>query len=97
MHAEVTLRVEVTVAKYARLTPPMESLAFFVVEKGHDTFLVVDIGLLADIRILHLVDGLLEELLVLSDKQFLDVLQSTFSLGNRVDLDTFNKNLDQGC
>ena len=97
MHAEVTLRVEVTVAKHARLTPPMECLAFFVMEESYDTFLVVDISLLANERILHLVDWLLEELFVLSDEEFLDVLQSTFSLGYRVDLDTFNKNLDQGC
>ena len=71
-----------TIAKHARLRPPMKGFSFFVMEKGHDTFLVVYVSLLANERVLHFVNGLLEELLVLSDQEFLDVLKSAFSLRN---------------
>ena len=95
MHAEVALRVEVTIGEKAGLTPIVKSLSFFVVEEGHDAALVVHVSLLAYERSLHLVDGLLEELFVLSDQEFLDALQSAFSLSDRIDLDALNKYLDQ--
>ena len=94
MHAEVALRVEVAIGEKAGLTPIVKSLSFFVVEECHDAALVVHVSLLAYERGLHLVDGLLEELFVLSDQQLLDTLQSTFSLSDRVDLDALYKYLD---
>ena len=95
MHAEVTHRVEVPVAKQASLTPPVQCFALLVVEKRHDALLVVHVSLLPDERVLHLVDRLLEKLLVLSDQQFLDALKPSFSLRDRVDLDAFDQDLDQ--
>ena len=83
-----------TIGEQACLTPIVKSLSFFVVEEGHDAALVVHVSLLAYERSLHLVDGLLEELFVLSDQQLLDTLQSTFSLSDRVDLDALYKYLD---
>ena len=78
------------------LAPPVQSLTFLVLEQGHDALLVEDIGLLAHERSLHLVDGLLEELLVFSDEQFLNVLEAALPLADRVDLDTLDEDLDQG-
>ena len=95
VHAEVALRVKVTIGEQACLTPIVKSLSFFVVEECHDAALVVHVSLLAYERGLHLVDGLLEELFVLSDQQLLDALQSAFSLSDRVDLDALYKYLNQ--
>ena len=49
-------------------------------EKGYDAFLIVNIGFPANEWSLHLVDGLLEELFVLSNEQFLDILKTAFTL-----------------
>ena len=74
MHAEVALGVEMTVRQDASLTPPVESLSFFVVEKSHDSLLVISVSFLAQERTFHLVDGLLEKLFVLANKQLFDAL-----------------------
>ena len=95
MHAEVALRVKVAIGELTSLTPILQRLALFVVEQSHDSFLVKDVCLLADKGSLHLVDWLLEELFVLSDQEFFDALQASFPLGDRVDLDAFDKHLDQ--
>lgn len=84
-----------TVGEKTCLTPEVQRFSLFVVEEGHNAFLVVDIGLFAYEGSLHLVDRLLEEFLVLSDQQLLDVLQATFSLGDRVDLDALDEDLDE--
>lgn len=82
MHAEVALGVEVAIGKETGLTPPGQSLSLLVVEQGHDTLLVVDVGFLANVGVLHFVNGLLEEFFVLSNEQFLYVLQSSLPLGD---------------
>ena len=64
-------------------------------EKGHDATLVVDVCLLADERILHLVDLLLEVFLVLTSQQLLNALKSTFALSDRIDLNALDEHLDQ--
>ena len=66
-----------------------------ITEKGHDATLVVDVRLLTDERILHLVDLLLEVFLVLTSQQLLNALKSTFSLSNRIDLNALDEHLDQ--
>lgn len=79
------------------LAPPVQSLTFLVLEQGHYAFLIKDIGLLAHERCFHLVNGLLEELFVLSDEQFFNVLKTAFTLADRVNLDALDEDLDQGC
>ena len=64
------------------LAPPVQSLSFLVLEEGHDAFLIKDIGLLAHERSFHLVNGLLEELFVLPDEEFFNVLKTTFALAD---------------
>ena len=51
-------------------------------EECNYTLLIEDIGLLTHIWMLHLVERLLEELFVLSHKQFANGLQSALSLGD---------------
>lgn len=82
MHTEIALRVEVTIRKDASLTPEVQCFALFIVKESHNTFLVEDIGLFADKGAFHLVDGLLEEFLVLADQQLFDALKTTLSLRN---------------
>ena len=74
MHAEVALRVEVTIGKQASLTPPSKCLSLLVMEERNDALLVVNICFVAHVWVLHLVDGLLEELFILANKQFLNTL-----------------------
>lgn len=90
MHTEVALGVEVAIREESCLTPPRERLSLLVMEESHDTFLVVNVGFLAHIWAFHLVNGLLEELFVLPNKQFLDILKASFSLRDRVDLDALD-------
>lgn len=74
MHAEVAHWVEVTITEQTSLGPPVESFAFFIMKEGHNAFLVVHISFFANEWVLHFVYWLLEELLILSDQQFLDTL-----------------------
>ena len=94
VHAEVALRVKVAIREQASLTPPMQGLTLLVVEQGNNTFLVVHVSLFANEWALHLVDWLLEELLILPDEQLLDVLKAVSSLRDRVDLNAFDQNLN---
>lgn len=80
MHTEVAHRVEMTITEQTSLTPPMQSLAFFVMEEGHNSFLVVHVSLLSNEWALHLVNRLLEKFLIFSDQQFLDALQTALTL-----------------
>ena len=68
------------IAEQTCLTPPVQRFAFLVMEQRHDALLVVHISLFADKWTLHLVDGLLEKLLVLPDQQFPDALQTALAL-----------------
>ena len=68
MHTEVALAIKMPVREDSGLRPPMECLPLFVVEEGDDAFLVVNVSFLADKWVLHLVDGLLEELFVFADQ-----------------------------
>ena len=68
------------IGKDPSFTPVVQRLALLVVEERDDALLVEDIGLLADEWSLHLVDGLLEELFVFANQQFLDALEATFAL-----------------
>lgn len=63
-----------TVTQDFSLTPPVQSLSFFVVEESHDSLLVISVGFLAQERAFHLVDRLLEKLFVLANKQLFDAL-----------------------
>ena len=76
MHAEIAHGVEVSVAEQARLTPPVKRFAFFVMEQSHNSFLIVHISFLANKWTLHLIDRLLEKLLILSDEQLSNALKA---------------------
>ena len=71
MHAKVALGIKVTIREESSLGPPGESLSLFVVEESDNALFVEDVSLFANKGILHFVDGLLKELLVLSDQQLL--------------------------
>ena len=95
MHAKVCLRIKMSIGKHTRFTPPMKSLSFVVMEKSHYSFLVESVSLFTNEWAFHFVDRLLEELFVLTNKQFLDALQATFALSNGVNLDALYQNLNQ--
>ena len=80
MHTEVTLRIKVAIRQDTCFAPVVQRFTLFVVEESHDTFLVKDISFLSDERSLHLVDRLLEELLILTNQKLLDSLKSTLTL-----------------
>lgn len=85
------------VAEQARLTPPVKCFAFFVVEQSHDSFLIVHISFLANKWTFHLIDWLLEKLLILSDEQLSDALKAALSLRDGVNLDALDEDLDEWC
>ena len=69
MHAEVSLRIKVTVRDHPSFTPIPKCLTLLSMEQCNDPLLIEHISLFAHVRMLHLVEWLLEELLVLSDQE----------------------------
>ena len=78
------------VAEVQGLTPPMLRQLLLVTEKGDNAALIVHISTFADEWILHLVDFLLEVLLILTSEQFLDALETPLALRDRVDLNALD-------
>lgn len=72
------------------LIPPMLRQLLLVTEKGDDAALIVHISTFANEWILHLVNFLLEVLLVLASEQFLDTLQTPLTFRDRVDLNALD-------
>jgi len=75
VHGKVDLRVKVAVVEVEGLTPEAQGFLLFAAVEGHDATFVVHVPFLACVRLLHLVEGALEEFLVLADEQFPDMLE----------------------
>ncbi len=56
----------------------------------HNGFLIKDVCSFAYYGELHLIEGPLEELLIVLDQKFLDRLELPFSLGDRINVDTLD-------
>ena len=68
MHAKVDLSVKVTVIEVEGFAPEAEGFLLLASVEGNDTTFVVDIPFLAGVGFFHLVEGALEEFLVLANE-----------------------------
>ena len=66
-------------------------------KQGYDAVFIVDICFFPYEGVLHLVEGFLEILLILSRQEFSDMLQLAFTIRDRVDLDALYKDLNYWC
>lgn len=84
-----------TITEHPRLTPESNGAALVTVEQRHNTSLVKHISPLANIGVLHLVEWLVEEFLVLSDEELSNGGQLALTLCDGVNLDALNEHLDE--
>ena len=70
--------------------PKFEGKVILTAGESYDGFLVADIGAFADDWELHFVEGAHEKLFVVFDQELFDVLKFAFTLGDRINVDTFH-------
>jgi hypothetical protein len=72
------------------ILPKFESQVILTAGESYDGFLIADIGAFANDRELHFVEGTHEKLFVVFDQELFDVLKFAFTLGDRINVDTFH-------
>ena len=70
--------------------PKFEGQLILTSGQCYNGFLIADIGAFTDHWELHFVEGPHEKLLIVFYQEFLDVLEFAFTLGDRINVDTFH-------